>query len=469
MSIPIKWGKANYKEFIENVNGFEEDVFSTEAISLILTNLLPTPKEAAKSLIKKKFPFWSERHIELLADDDADVEQRDEEREKRQREKEERRAKRREEKKPLTPEEQDKKRKEREARSAKRKEERRKERERFKKAFGELFKQMLDLAIKMVDEIKQAAILLFTELMDISKRIIVLTGLVASSIPGIVGEVVLLNIPGAIKSTLELVSLYLYILRQIKKIIPFLLPFKLIPNVIPTEKLTPVSTVFNQFISLLRVYWVPLKLLNKLILDLMKFIGNLLNRKRLSIFRKATRRLKKLGHLYRFWFLHPQMKGKISIAGIEIPNPYFPGSIRGDFYPTDGDREYPCYAFEEDDLDEIQGLLDTFVVGFEGSTSNRVVAYRPKPVKLPDEFNVNFDSFENFDLEAIADELENVQIPELETDEGIDETYIYDIELPDGTIIKNISPEGIEYYRENYILKYMNSFTQSFQVAAQTI
>jgi hypothetical protein len=88
---------------------------------------------------------------------------------------------------------------------------------------------------------------------------------------------------------------------------------------------------------------------------------------------------------------------------------------------------------------------------------------------VPDEFARGKD-FSDIDLRALADELENPDIPEINTDDiEIEDRFIYDIELPDGTIVKNITEEGIDFYRENYILRYMNAFTQSIQAAAQTI
>jgi hypothetical protein len=141
-----------------------------------------------------------------------------------------------------------------------------------------------------------------------------------------------------------------------------------------------------------------------------------------------------------------------------------------------------CSSFDEDDVEEIQGLLDTFIVGFEGDQRrNRVVAYRKKITIDARElaaltgktFDEDYD-FSELDLDDIANQLENVQMPEIVTDDDIpdadiEDRFVYDLELPDGTIIQNITEDGIEYYNQNYILKYVNAFTQSVQEALASV
>jgi hypothetical protein len=390
-------------------------------------------------------------------DDEDELNARDEERERKRAEKEEAKSLTKEEKQALSAAEKARKKKERDDRRDKRRLARQEKIKLYRKLFDDMIENIKQQALKMLDEIKQAALDLWTELVDVTRKIVVLTGILATSIVAITGMIVLppWNIPEAVKSTLEVVSVYLSILRQIKKIIPFLLPFKLLPMVVDPSKLSVVATVFNQFISLLRTYWVPIKLLNQLIVDLLRKIADFLEKNLNNVFKKATRKLKKLGHLYRFDILN-------------LP----PDFRRGDFYDANEaeGRKYSCFSYDPDDVEEIQGLLDQFIIGNEGDkVTNRVIAYRAKLDQVPDEFARGKD-FSDIDLRALADELENPDIPEINTDDiEIEDRFIYDIELPDGTIVKNITEEGIDFYRENYILRYMNAFTQSIQAAAQTI
>jgi hypothetical protein len=203
----------------------------------------------------------------------------------------------------------------------------------------------------------------------------------------------------------------------------------------------------NVLITTLRAYWAPIKLLKELIQKFLNFLGQQLKSLLPGIFRKATRRLKKLGHLYKFNLL-------------KLPPDY----TRGDFYPVnEGEgRKYACYSYEDEDIDEIQSLLDQYIIGFEGNkANNRVIGYRIKPNEVPDEFGFKVNDFTEIDFEKLAADLDNFEIPDFNVDVEPEEKFIYDIELPDGTIIKNISEEGLDFFKENYVLRYMNAVTQS--------
>lgn len=100
------------------------------------------------------------------------------------------------------------------------------------------------------------------------------------------------------------------------------------------------------------------------------------------------------------------------------------------------------FSYDEDDVDEIVDLLTTFKLnGSPNKVSTRVVDYQ-----------IPFDGSLN-NVESELDGLE-YEVPETEKDEFQD--YIYDVKLPDGTVIQNISDEGIEYLKTKYKLQYSN-------------
>jgi hypothetical protein len=124
------------------------------------------------------------------------------------------------------------------------------------------------------------------------------------------------------------------------------------PLVLDKSRLKIIAQIFNPVVKGLRAFFKPIQKFNALIVKLIKWISDFLKQRRSSIFRKATRKLKKLGHLYRLWLFTP--KGDLLLP---------PERRRGDFYgvnETDG-ITYPCYSWDEDDVEEIKNKYSEIV------------------------------------------------------------------------------------------------------------
>jgi len=432
----------------------------------------PTPKDAAKRLLRMKNPDVTKEQADMIFDSEKELNDKEEAREERRRRKEEEKSLTREEKQALSTAEKEKKKKEREDRRLKRKEARKKRIQEYKKLYKEKIKELLKEAEDILKNIKNALLAMFTNFISIAQKLIISIIKTVNAIIGVAMAIVLppFNIPAALTQLMLVLLNYLNILKDINDLKPYFKIFNLIPLVLPKSKIGILSTIFKPIVQGLRAFYIPIKLFNSLIIKFLTWIQSFLSNNKAKIFRKATRKLKKLGHLYRFWFINPQT-GKL-----------LPGKIRGDYYAVGSQEgvDYPCHAFEEDDIDEIQGLLDTFIVGFEGDKNrNRVVAYRKKisveGVELAKAAGFDFGNeldFESFDFEKIANDLN--LIPQIETSgeastNDLDDRFVYDIELPDGTIIQNVTEEGIDFYSENYILKYVNAFTQSYQQVSNLV
>ena len=468
-----------YDKFLEEVSlltldletqGLNYDAINTSQFQRGSQSFWPTPKEAAKKMLMSRNKELTKEQVDLIFDSEKELEAKDEERDRQREQKEEARALTREERQGLSQQEKELKRRQRQERREKRKLERRKKIKQYKQIYKDKIKAWKKEAKDDLKQIKNSLLRIWQGFMDIIKRLFKTIIKTATGIAGIIQIIILppWNIPNAIKQVMDLISSYLNILKAIHDLNPYFVVFDILPLYIEKFKLKIISTIFKPIIQGLRKFFIPIKKFNELIVKLLKWIGKFLGDNKQKIFRRATRKLKKLGHLYRRWLIDPR-NGKL-----------LPGIIRGDFYAVGSVEgvEYPCYVFEEEDIDDVQGLLDTFVVGFEGDkTRNRVVDYRRKfsedAVDLAKDSGFNLGNeldFSSFDFEGIATEFEN--LPRIETEFEVSEVedgFIYDIELPDGTIIQNVTEEGVEFYKQNYILKYVDALNQAVLQVSNSI
>ncbi len=470
--------KPMYDKFLDNLGLLEQDIYNSEfditnikGASLILGIL-----EATKKLLRMKNPKLTEDQADMIVTPKQALEQKRKEREERRRQKEEEKALTDDEKAARSQAEKDKRKQAREERRRKREELAKKRIDEYKKFYDDLVKQLKKEVKQIITNIKEAAINLWKGFKEMIKGIALAIVQVASAIAAIVIIIALppWNIPLSISHMIKVVEQYLGLIALFKNILPWLKPFRMLPLVCDKKNLKIIAMIFNPIIQGIRAFWIPIRKLYELINKLISKVMDFINKNKNKIFRKATRQLKKLGHLYRNWFIHPGT-GEL-----------LPGKIRGDQYYTPQDQnEYPCYFFEEENIDEIQGLLDTFVVGFEGDkNNNRVVAYRkkasfdgkelsdlsPNMLKVGD--SIDFSEYNIAELADMFSKLDDgTKMPNLDNLETIEDEdrFIYDIELPDGTIIKNISEEGIEYYRQNYILRYIDATARGYKQALELI
>lgn len=470
---------------MENIKGFEDDIYGSEIdISVFLLPIIL----AAKKIVMMKNQLISQKEADLMFDDEKTLEEKEEKAAENADAKAEDNAKKRDAEKGETPEKSDEKTRIRDAKKRKRKALRKARRERYKQIFKDLIPAIIAEAERLIDEFVQKCMNIWKDLKRLVQAVINTIIQTASSIPAIAMCMAAppFNIPLGISYLIVIIECYLTILQIIKGVVPYFSIFKYLPLVTDKKGLNIISKIFNVIVTLLRALWKPLSFLNKLIVSLIKRISDFLKKNRQRIFRKATKRLKKFGHLYRRYITNPGLSDKPrDDNGNEIDvGPLWPAILttrpylRGDRYEAEeGVRDYPCYAFDEEDIDEIQGLLDTFIVGFENNKQqNRVVAYRRKVTTDSKDFALlagkdatDETDFAEFDLDDLADKFENLPLPDInpEPDTDPDEVYSYAIELPDGTIIKNITEEGVEFYRQTYVLKYMNAYEQVKELIKQ--
>lgn len=466
---------VDYDKLLDQITLLNVDIETTginwnaipiKSTSTATQSFFPSLKDAAKQMLISRNPEITKQQADYIFDTEKELNDAEESRDQKKRQKEAESAPRRNRNKPLTPEEQAQKERDKTARDEKKREQRRKRIKLYKETYRKKIQSWLKEAEKNLREIKDGLLKIVNGFVDIVKRLITAIVVTATGIAGIIQIIVAppWNIPNAITQTMKIIISYLDILKAIQDLNPYFRIFQIIPIFLNKSRLKILSKIFTPIIKGLRAFFVPIKLFNSLIMKLFNWIQSFLANNRDKVFRRATRKLKKLGHLYRFWLIDPK-DGSL-----------LPGRIRGDYYGVGSIEgvEYPCYAFEEEDIDEIQGLLDNFIVGFEGDKSrNRVVDYRRKfsndAADLARASGLDFGNeldFDSFDFDKLAKDFENLPGVEVETElnnDDLEDGFIYDIELPDGTIIQNVTEEGIEYYKQNFILKYVNAVNQAVQ------
>jgi hypothetical protein len=276
---------TKYDKLLEQISLLDRDIESSginfDAIPKIPDNLgntfsfWPTPKDAAKRLLRVKNPDVTKEQADMIFDSAEELEKKEEVREERR--------KRKEEEKALTKEgglsaaEKEKKRKEREDRRLKRKEARKKRIQEYKKLYKEKIKELKEEAKKIIQDIKNALLAMFANFISIAQKLIVTIIKTVNAIIGVAMAIVLppFNIPAALTQLMLVLLNYLNILKDINDLKPYFKIFNLIPLVLPKSKIGILSTIFKPIFKGLRAFYIPIKLFNSLII---KFLTNSLHK-----------------------------------------------------------------------------------------------------------------------------------------------------------------------------------------------
>lgn len=433
-----------FDELVSNIEEFENQSYSTE---FNMDSYLLSDSDAVKKLIAVKNPKLTKEQIDTIVDDedvlikkvdesadefppetengsDGDDSQNLSDLSKEQREI--RKIDRESRRKALRERNEKRKRD-----SEERKRERIEEIKESKKIYKDKLKEFYEEIKRIKISIKKAVFALFKSAKELSKELILAITKTTSSIPGIVLVIGAppWNIGLAITATVMIVELYLKIIKDIKNVAPFLEPIKYLPAITDKKNLSILSTIINIPVKIILGLWKPIKALDSVIKTILSAVKSSMKKKKNKIFRQATKKLRKLGHLRRLGM--PLKVGDVTIRG-----------VIGDPYVTD---EGVVFSYDEDDVDEIVDIMSMFKInGSPNSIFTRVVDYR-----------ISLDS----NLDNVQEELDGagIDIPktnEIERDEF--EDYIYDVKLPDGTVIKNISDDGIDYLKSKYTLQYAN-------------
>ena len=322
-----------------------------------------------------------------------------------------------------------------------RKEQRKREREREKQIRKEQIKQMKQLfkdkivelkaqAKEILKEIKMAFYNLIKEVKALIKKSITSLVQTGSSI-GAIAVIIAAppwNIPLAISYTMTIVDLLLTLISQLKAIIPFTAAFDKLHFVTNGRNLSVLSRIINVNLELILGLWSKLTGLDKIIkLLLDKIIQLISGDNKQKIFRKATRKLRKLGHF----------RGNNSTYNIDGL------SVRAD---------------SEDDASEVKDLLDTFKVDYG---SNKVVDYK-QDSSTQSSGQSGTSSPEDL-LNSLKNEVnkdQNVQVPQNIESSSF---YVYDVKLPNGSILRNQTEEDLEELKRVYqiIVEQIQDITQT--------
>jgi hypothetical protein len=322
-----------------------------------------------------------------------------------------------------------------------RKEQRKREREREKELRKEQIKQMKQLfkdkivelkeqAKNILKEIKMAFYNLVREVKALIKKAITSLVQTGSSI-GAIAVIIAAppwNIPLAISYTMTIVDLLLTLISQLKAILPFTTSFDKLRFVTNSKNLSVLSKIINVNLEIILGLWSKLSGLDKIIqLLLDKIIQLISGDNKQKIFRKATRKLRKLGHF--------RNNDSYNIDGV---------SVRAD---------------NEDDASEAKDLLDTFKVDYG---SNKVVDYKQDESSNQSSGQGSSSNPEDL-LKNLKDEVgknQNIQVP---TNIQESSFYVYDVKLPNGSILRNQTEDDLEELKRIYtiVIDQIQDVTQS--------
>lgn len=404
---------SQYSNLLSNIEKLENQVYSS---GFDISKFFLSDQDSVKKLIKLKNPQMSKDDIDLMVDSHDDTMSKLDLEENKLASIEENLALKRD--KHLTPEEA----KNQKIIRAKVREERKKKRkediEVAKRIYKDRLKSYYDECKEIKNEIRISAFSLVENSVDLSKKLINAVIQTSSTIPGVAIMMAAppFNVPGAITLAISVINLLMDIITKLKEIVQLLPPLKKLEIIMDDKGLSSISSVLNPILSIITALWIPIGALSKVISAITGGISSSLKKNKNRVFKRATRKLKKLGHLYKI-------------------------NKRGDEYTVD---DTILYSYDGDDIDDVKELLDTFKI-----SNNKVIDYKQK---------IGDKTFEEV-LDDMQSQLDSIKsdnnLPNSDSD--IYSQYLYDIELPDGTILVNISDEGLEDIKNKYKIEFTPS------------
>lgn len=273
-----------------------------------------------------------------------------------------------------------------------------------KEYYKDKLKEYYKEAKAIKTQIKDAIFQIIKEAKDLTKKVIISAIQAVSSISAIAVVIAAppWNIPLAISHAMAIVDIFMNLISKIKSIIPFLKPLDKLIFTMDDKNLTKMSGVLNKVIKTILGFWDVIMAYDKIIKKLVDSLLKLMSSNKKKIFRKATKKLIKLG------YFNPVNKK----------------------YDPDGDG-LSVRAHNEEDADEVKDILDTFIVN-----NIRVIDYKQK---------IDEDSLINLNSNLTSDE----PIIALDIIEEISQ-YVYDVKLPDGTILYSVSESDLEDLKNTY-------------------
>jgi hypothetical protein len=475
----------SFNKFIESLDELQELAFDNLALVSIASLIIPE-KEVLKKILADKIPGLSEEDIDLMAeaafdgeddeDNESEVDSENEiketKEEKKTRKKAEKEAKKQEkeakkqekqaekeasketdeEKAARKEKEKQEREKKKQERKDKLKEERDERKEELKKMYKEKFENLKKEVKQLYNTIKSAIFKFVDAFLEVSKNFILALVKMVTSLPGAVLAAVAppFNVSLAIVTLLMIITDYLDILSKINAIIPFMQPLRILPNFIKEEDLKVLGITMNIITRTLIQFYGPIVGFKKIIQKIIDFIKSLFGSRKEKIFRTATRKLIKLGHIESIarrpvinsdGVIGFKNKGDNRGSHELTPEPPKFNKETGEFIENKSTPSVKVFSFDEEDIDEVVALLNEFKITNtqKWGGKSHVSDYRVDPNSMLKELSDLEDKIKGFDL------------PDVDTSEF--DRFVYDVTLPDGTVIPNVSEEGLEYYRKKFELE----------------
>jgi hypothetical protein len=402
-------------------NKFITDLDELERVSyesgFDISKFFMSDKEIMKKLLAEKTPELSEEDIELMSEaafSDDENETKDEKRARKKKEKEDLDIIK-------------------EQRKEKSKEDKKERIKKLKEIYKTKLESLKNEIKELKDKIRSAAFQFFNKFKEVSKAFILALIKTMTSLPGAIAMIVSppWNVPGAITILLVVIIDYLDILSKIQSIVPFFKPLRGLPTVIEKSKLNEVGLTLDLITLGLKAFYGPILGLKKFIDAIFKFIKSLFGNRKEKIFKQASKKLKKLGHIEKVLSnKRGDDRGLFELEPIE---------------EVGTKVKVRVYSYDEDDDEEILSLLDQFKISNTQKWGGKqhVSDYRQDVNKLISQINKLEADFDSLDKDEFIKSIDTSEFDQ----------FVYDINLPDGTIIPNISEEGLEYYKNKFDLQ----------------
>jgi len=478
---------AKFSELLSNIESLETATYAGSVIDL--EKFFLSEDAAVKKLLKLFYPNLTDEQCDDVVDTaeagekkiDEKFQKEEEEEEKLEKEKEEVERAQDEEEEKSESEDKKKERQERRERRQRereqRREERKKQREEQKKLRKEQLKQRKKIYKDRVQEfkkrvkeikkeIKETVHKLWQEYLNLIKKLAL--GLV-KTVQAIVAIIIKIvappwNVPDAINTLLEILGFFMDLLKTLKLVAPILGPLKYLPLVIPEDKLGFVAGILNPLIVGILALYTPFRkfdeFINKLINKLIEIISN--EAKKQLIFKKATRKLRKLKFC--------QNENILDVADeddreevLEILEAYEVkpcGRAEGQAGYKFKNCKVCVSGYREDEVETETGdPPDSYTDDQWRSKVNKILK-KGSPLKPPSgtlkSNKKPVDTLKN--LTDLKNNLNEGQLARnLTSQAGPDgDDYLYDVLLPDGKILQNITFSKLESLKREYTLLFTN-------------
>jgi hypothetical protein len=410
----------SFNSYISDLDKLQEELYSTSVLDI--SKFFLPDKEILKKFIKSKNPKMSDSDIDLMTEDEETLIQEEESR---------------------LDNIQDENIKE------ERKKEIRERIQRRKEIYKSNIEQLKEEVKSLKNEVREAVFTLLNKSIEVTQALILAVTKTATTLPGAIVMAVAppWNVPGAVTKILLVIKAYLDLIAIFKMIVIYLEPTRKIPLLLPNAALQGIGkTLQISVVKPMLLIFKPISVIQKIIKKIFEFIKKLFKNKN-KTFKKATKRLIKLGHI---------RNARKDEQGTQYS--YYKEDDGGQIELSDG-TPITVYAYDENDIDEILGLLDQFEITNtrKWGGASHVSAFR-KQTENMEKLNDDDPDFDINNMEGLIDRLESeidnsINFPIPDDTSEFDE-FIYDITLPDGTVIPNISEEGIEYFKEKFELKF---------------